>query len=139
MQDRLSALQLDAVFKAAKSVSGISQFHYIEPSGDGFITKKYSSEHSVSTSTSEDCTMETKTDGEKYVPETGHVVAVKLAGKRPSVVYLYMAQVLQVDNDEVNLRYLHRCGNLYQWMSDKEDSWQPVSDVLCEMPPRSNE
>lgn len=39
-----------------------------------------------------------------------------------------------MDEEEVMLMYFCRTGNLYQWMTEDDDTWQPITDIICEIP-----
>ncbi len=47
---------------------------------------------------------------------------------------LILFQILQLDGTDASLRYLTKSGNLYQWLSDQDDYWQPVEDIICDVP-----
>ena len=49
-------------------------------------------------------------------------------------ILLLFFQVLELDGNEVFMRYLRRQGNIYSWPLVNDESWQPTNDILCVVP-----
>ena len=42
--------------------------------------------------------------------------------------------MLQINNKDVSPSFLNRSGNLYDWPSDEDHSWQPIDDSIYTIP-----
>ena len=62
------------------------------------------------------------------------MVAVHLHGKRKEVAKVYKALVLDIDNEDVNLRYMAKSGSMYCWPDEDDESWQGKNDIICVIP-----
>lgn len=41
---------------------------------------------------------------------------------------------METDNDDICVEYLEKIGDYYQYPEPSEESWQNVTDIVCQLP-----
>lgn len=60
-------------------------------------------------------------------------VAIKLETKKSQACYF--AKVKSIDNDDIYVEYMEKCGSkYYKYSTDSQDFTQSTSDIVCTLP-----